>query len=160
MEQSTYQISSERAIQNLIAQYTHFLDKGDFAGVAKLFKHGKITSVGLIAEGSEVVEHHLHENLQVYPDGTPRTAHVTTNTLLHINATDDSATASSYMTIFQQDEARSFQLQPITIGRYEDTFSRIDGEWYFTQREVLLTLMGDLSHHARADGQAAKNLQK
>jgi len=55
-QQINYKISSERAIENLIARYTHLLDKGDFAGVAALFKHGRIGSIGDFTEGQEEVE--------------------------------------------------------------------------------------------------------
>ena len=108
MEQSSYKISSEREIENLIAQYTHYLDAGNFAGVAGLFKYGKIISAGLVADGTAHIEQHLTENLQVYPNGTPQTAHLTTNTVLKIDADDQSATASSYMTIMQQDREGVF----------------------------------------------------
>jgi hypothetical protein len=160
MEHSSYKISSEREIENLIAQYTHYLDAANFAGVAGLFKYGKIISDGLVADGTAHIEQHLTENLQVYPNGTPHTAHVTTNTVLKIDADDQTATASSYMTIFQQDLEREFPLQPIIIGRYEDTFARVDGIWWFKERNLLMSLLGDYTHHARPDGQSSKNLHK
>ena len=77
MNQSTYKISSEREIENLIAHYTHLLDKGDFAGVGALFSHGRIGSLGEFTDGADI-EAMLKSNLQVYPNGTLQTAHVTT----------------------------------------------------------------------------------
>ena len=160
MEQSSYKISSEREIENLIAQYTHYLDAADFAGVAELFKYGKIISTGLVADGTANIEQHLTENLQVYPNGTPHTAHLTTNTVMKIDADDQSATACSYMAIFQQDLEREFPLQPIIIGRYEDTFARVNGIWWFKERNLVISLLGDYTHHARPDGPGSKNIQK
>lgn len=160
MDQPKYEISSERAIENLIAQYTHYLDAANFSGVAGLFKYGRIISTGLVADGVVHIEQHLAENLQIYPNGTPHTAHLTTNTVLKIDADDQTATASSYMTIFQQDLERGFPLQPIIIGRYEDTFARVDGIWWFKERNLVISLLGDYTLHARPDGQGSKNLQK
>jgi len=159
MEQQAYKISSVRAIENLIAQYTHFLDAGDFAGVAGLFKYGKIISTGIVADGSENIEKHLKENLQLYGNGTPNTAHITTNTVLKISDDDHSATASSYMSIFQQDLDRGFPLQPIIIGRYNDSFARIDGAWHFKERNLEISLLGDYTHHANPAAQSSKNLR-
>jgi len=159
MEQPIYKISSEREIENLIAQYTHYLDAGDFAGVAGLFKHGRIISTGTVSEGSKDVENHLKTNLQVYPNGTPNTAHVTTNTVLKISENDNSATASSYMSIFQVDLDRDFALQPIIIGRYEDIFARLEGAWHFKERNLLLNLIGDYSHHANPEAPGTKNIE-
>jgi hypothetical protein len=152
--QLAYRISSERAIENLQAQYTHLLDQGNLAGVAALFAKGRLVSLGEVIEGAEAVEQLLRRNLQIYADGTPRTAHVTTNTVLHIGEQEETATAVSYLTIFQQDQDRDFPLQPIMIGRYADRFARTAGEWHFTERELSLTLLGDLSHHASAASQA------
>ena len=154
---SVYKISSELAIQNLIAHYTHLLDKGDFAGVGALFSRGRIGSLGAFTEGADL-ENMLNSNLQVYPEGTPRTAHVTTNTVIRISDDEISATAKSYVTIFQADADRSFPLQPIMIGQYDDTFANLDGEWHFTERRLSLSLIGDLSHHAA--GFAADKLKE
>lgn len=141
-------MSSEQQILNLIAQYTHYLDKAQFDKVGELFSNGKIIAPGNIMEGRETITSQLSRNLQVYADGTPRTAHVTTNTVLEIQEGQDRATAVSYLTIFQEDSDRGLSLQPIAVGRYHDTFKRIDNEWQFSVRELIITLAGDLSHHA------------
>ena len=38
-------------------------------------------------------------------------------------------------------------LQPVLAGRYHDTFTRADGDWWFTERMVRPDLEGDLSRH-------------
>jgi len=142
-------MSSERQILNLIAQYTHYVDQAKFDKVGELFANGRIIAPGSTMEGKDGVAKQLEQNLQVYADGTLRTAHVTTNSLLDILEDKDEATAVSYLTIFQQDADRDFSLQPIAIGRYHDLFKRMDGKWYFSVRELIITLAGDLSHHAK-----------
>jgi len=159
MNQSTYKISSEREIENLIAHYTHILDKGDFAGVGALFAHGRIGSLGAFTDGADI-EAMLKSNLQVYPNGTPQTAHVTTNTVIRINDNETSATAKSYLIIYQQDLERSFPLQPVMTGTYDDIFTRIDGQWHFKERSLSMGFAGDLSHHANPDGPSAKILKE
>jgi len=159
MNQSNYKISSEREIENLIAKYTYLLDKGDFAGQSQLFKYGRIGALGNYAEGPEAIEKSQYANLQLYPNGTPQTAHVTTNITIEINEDGKNATSSSYVTILQQDTERSFPLQPVMVGRYDDTFALIDGKWWFTERNLSLSLIGDLSHHAHPDGPATKNIK-
>lgn len=159
MNQPTYKISSEREIENLIAHYTHLLDKGDFAGVGALFSHGRIGSLGEFTDGADI-ESMLKSNLQVYPDGTPHTAHVTTNTVIRINDDETSATAKSYLIIYQQDIERSFPLQPVMTGTYDDVFVRIDGQWHFEERSLSMGFAGDLSHHANPNGPSAKILKE
>lgn len=159
MNQSIYKISSEREIENLIAHYTHLLDKGDFAGVGNLFIHGRIGSLGAYTDGADI-EKMLKSNLQIYPNGTPNTAHITTNTVIHINDDESLATAKSYLVIYQQDTNRSFPLQPIMTGTYDDTFVRIDGQWHFKERSLSMGFAGDLSHHANPEGPSAKILKE
>ena len=142
-------MSNEQQLLNLIAQYTHYIDQAKFDKAGELFANGKIITPYSVMEGKESVAKQLDKNLQVYADGTLRTAHVTTNTVLDIQENKDEATAVSYLTIFQQDADRDFPLQPIAIGRYHDLFKRTDGKWYFSVRELIITLTGDLSHHAK-----------
>jgi len=159
MNQSDYKISSEREIENLIAQYTYLLDKGDFAGQSELFKYGRIGALGKYAEGPEAIEKSQYTNLQLYDNGTPQTVHVTTNIIIEVSDDGQSATSSSYLTIFQQDTERSFPLQAIMVGRYNDTFALIEGKWWFTERNLSLNLIGDLSHHAHPDGPSIESIK-
>lgn len=151
-------MSNEQQILNLIAQYTHYVDQGEFENVGTLFANGKIIAAGGVMEGKEGVAKQLAKNLQVYSDGTPRTAHITTNTVLNIQEDKQEASAISYLTIFQQDQERNFPLQTIAVGRYHDTFKRQDGQWHFSVRELVITLAGDFSHHANPEAINSDNL--
>lgn len=151
-------MSNEQQILNLIGQYTHYLDQGNFEKVGELFADGKIISPANTMEGKEGVARQLDKNLQVYAGGTPRTAHVTTNTVLDIK--EEEATAVSYLTIFQQDAERDFPLQPIAVGRYHDVFKKTNGKWHFSVRELVITLAGDLSHHAKPNTIDPKTIEK
>ncbi len=143
-------IDSARQIENLMYTYAERIDAGDLEGVAELFAHGRIVaspgaSAEFTAAGRDEVLRMYQGSTRLYPCGTPRTKHVTTNAI--IEADDDAGTASvrSYYTVFQQLD--DFPLQPIITGRYHDTFHRIDGEWWFDQRTMLVDQPGDLSRH-------------
>ncbi len=137
---------SAREIENLVYTYAERIDAGDLAGVAELFRHGRIEAApGVTVEGAEKVRRLYEGSTRLYEDGTPRSRHVTTNVIIEVD--DDAGTAAaraSYVVFQQTDE---LPLQPIIAGRYRDTFHRVDGEWCFDTRQMLVDLTGDLSRH-------------
>jgi len=145
-------MDSARAIENLLHLYAERIDAGDLAGVADLFAHGRIRPLPdappeATAEGREQVLRLYQRATRLYEDGTPRTRHVTTNAIIEVDERAGTATARSAYTVLQQTDA--LPLQPIVSGRYEDTFQRIDGTWWFDTRVMRVDLVGDLSHHLR-----------
>jgi len=149
-------MNNERAILNLIAQYTHYVDQAQFDNVGELFAKGKLITSFNSPEGKEQVAKHMENNLQVYPDGTLRTSHVTTNIVLNIDEAAGTATAQSYLTLFQANPDKDFPLQAILTGTYHDQFAVADGVWYFVSRELVVGLVGDISHHAKAGSSEAQ----
>ena len=83
----------------------------------------------------------------IYPDGTPRTRHVTTNLMIDVDEDAGTGTCHSYVTVFQHTD--DFPLQPVYQNRYEDTFVREDGTWRFDHRLMCDHRPGDTSHHLR-----------
>ncbi|MDH4016640.1 MAG: nuclear transport factor 2 family protein [Actinomycetota bacterium] len=145
---------SARAIENLLHTYAERIDLGDLEGVASLFAHGRIapsadTPPGEGIVGREAVLALYRGTTRLYEDGTPRTKHVTTNTIVEVDDAAGTATARSYYTVLQQLD--DFPLQPIIAGRYHDAFHRIDGTWWFDTRVMLVDLKGDLSRHLLID---------
>ena len=140
-----------REIEILIYGYAERMDAGDFAGVADLFRYGRIkTGPDLIFEGTERVKKMYERATRLYEDnGTPHTRHATTNVAVVVDDTAGTATARSYYTVFQQ--TASLALQPIIAGHYHDSFQRIGDEWCFDTREIFVDLMGDLSQHLLFD---------
>jgi 3-phenylpropionate/cinnamic acid dioxygenase small subunit len=139
--------SSGRAIENLIATYAELVDDGDFAGLGALLADATFTGSGAPVSGAGAIERMFRDMLIVYEDGTPRTKHVTTNVILDADEGAGTATARSYVTVFQARPGLS--LQAIMSGRYQDRFERRDGHWRFTERRVRIDLVGDLSGHLR-----------
>lgn len=139
-----------RAIENLLHLYAERIDAGDLEGVADLFAHGRIcaspdATPAQTFEGRDSVLKLYRGSARIYPDGTPRTKHVTTNSIIEVDESAASASARSYYTVFQQLD--DFPLQPIISGRYHDTLQCIDGSWWFDTRTMLVDLVGDLSRH-------------
>lgn len=135
-----------RAIENLVYAYAERIDAGDLDGVAHLFRHGRIRADDTTTfEGAEAVRGLYASATRLYDDGTPRTRHVTTNVAVVVDPGSQTATARSYYTVLQQTD--ELPLQVIIAGRYHDSFHRVDGEWCFDTRRMLVDLTGDLSHH-------------
>ncbi|MET8953343.1 nuclear transport factor 2 family protein [Streptomyces sp. NPDC004393] len=135
------------AVTSLIARYAELVDSGDFAGVGGLFADAVFVGSGAPAEGREAVERMLRDTVILYEDGTPRTHHATTNIAVRVDEKAGTATARSYVTVFQA--LPDFSLQAIAAGRYGDRFERREGEWRFVERRVLIHLVGDVSRHLR-----------
>jgi 3-phenylpropionate/cinnamic acid dioxygenase small subunit len=141
---------SARAIEDLLYLYAERIDAGDLPGVADLFARGRIrptpdAPAETTAAGREQVLRLYQKATRLYEDGTPRTRHLTSNAVIDVDEHAGTATARSTYTVFQQTGA--LPLQPIISGRYEDTFQRIDGRWWFDTRVIRVDLVGDLSHH-------------
>ena len=135
-----------REIENLIYAYAERIDAGDLAGVAELFRHGRIQAgPGMVFEGIDQVRGLYASATRLHDDGTPRTRHVTTNVAVEVDDDAGTAAARSYYTVFQQTDVLA--LQPIIAGRYHDSFHRVGGEWCFDTREIFVDLTGDLSQH-------------
>ena len=143
---------SAREVERLLLRYADAIDAGDFDAVGALFRHGRIcadTADGpfTLAEGSAAVGAFYRDLVLTYDDGMPRTRHVVTNVDVTVDEARASATGRSSYTVFQQ--VGDAPLQPIAVGRYADTFHRIEGEWWFDSRVMAIDLRGDLSRHLR-----------
>ena len=143
-----------REIENLLHTYAERIDAGDLEGVADLFSHGRIAASAdapaeQIFEGRDRVLALYRGSARIYDDGSPHTKHLTTNSIIEVDASENTASARSYYTVFQQVE--DLALQPIIAGRYNDTFQRIDGRWWFDTRIMFVDLVGDISRHLLYD---------
>lgn len=138
------------AITRLILLYAERLDEGDLEGVADLFTHATLRSnhrsEGRFGRDAALA---MYRDTVLLYDGKPCTKHVTTNILVELD--DDGAplaSARSYFTVLQ---ARpELPLQPIIAGRYHDRFEKVAHAWRFTERTILVDLVGDLRCHLKA----------
>jgi len=138
-------MNDREEILHLINRYCYAIDTGDIEGFAGLFEHGQFAMEGVEPVIGKQAMLDFLKRTRIYPDGTPRTRHVTTNVDLKIDKDKGTATSQCYVTVFQQTE--DLPLQPIFSGHYFDDFECVDGTWRFASRLVRSTLVGNMSAH-------------
>jgi hypothetical protein len=124
-------LSSERAIENLIASYAFLNDDADIAGLGELFADAVCTLDGTTARGSEEVETLARTIINVGADGRSTTSHEITNIMLDVDEVAGTAVGQAYWTVYQA--VSGTPRQPILAGRYHDRFERRDGVWRFAE---------------------------
>jgi 3-phenylpropionate/cinnamic acid dioxygenase small subunit len=134
---------SVKQISDMIFRYAELFDTGRFDEFAALFAHGRWHRA---EPGAAAARQWITDNVWLY-DGLTRTKHVTTNVIIDVDEEAGTATASSYVTIFQA--LPDFPLQPIFSGRYADRLTRTADGWHWTERQVINDLYGDISRHVR-----------
>ncbi|KZX57111.1 hypothetical protein A3709_04940 [Halioglobus sp. HI00S01] len=141
-------MAPEREIENLVYRYAELIDDGQFDTLAALFARAQYVDQdgNVLGEGAEAIGEIYRGFTRLYPEGTPRSHHVTTNVIIEVSG--QTASARSYFTVLQATD--NLPLQPIIAGRYHDTFACDADGWYFTRRQVLMRLAGDLSQHLLA----------
>jgi 3-phenylpropionate/cinnamic acid dioxygenase small subunit len=145
-------MEDSRQIENLIYCYAERIDGGDLEGVAELFRNAEIVSTA-----HNVRRTGFDEVLQMYrlscrlheSTGTPLTKHLTTNVIVELDENGMEASARSYYTVIQA--THSLSLQPIISGRYKDRFRKVETQWEFASREMIVDLIGDCSAHLLYD---------
>jgi 3-phenylpropionate/cinnamic acid dioxygenase small subunit len=137
------------AIRRLLHGYAECVDAADWDGLGALFAEGQIRAAGMreSARGAEAVRRLYAAANRVHEDGTLRTRHVVSNEIVDVEAGAASARARSYFVVYQA--TPRLPLQAIAAGRYRDCFAQTAGAWRFTEREILLDFVGDVSEHLR-----------
>jgi 3-phenylpropionate/cinnamic acid dioxygenase small subunit len=137
---------AHESIRNLLGRYTELIDAGELDALGDLFADAILrddagNEIGRGREGAAQV----YAGVRIHDDGTPRTRHLTTNSIIEVDEDAGTATARSAYVVFQATDA--LPLQPIIAGSYQDRFARRDGEWSFAERAFGISLVGDLSQH-------------
>lgn len=135
---------AHEAIRNLLGRYCELMDAAAWSEVGDLFAEAELVGPdgSLVAAGGAAVAA-LYERGTRLHDGSPRTRHVTSNTVIEVDG--DAAGAHSAYVVFQGIDG--FALQPIITGRYQDRFVRAGSGWRFARRQFFVDHVGDLSHH-------------
>lgn len=135
----------------LLATYAERIDAGDFDGVGELFAAGVIADGDgtELARGARAVTRLFEATTRRFPDGTPKTKHLTTNSIVELAADGTTALVRSYFVVFQKVD--DGPLQPIAAGRYHDRLEQVDGGWEFRERRMLPEVFGDVSNHLLFD---------
>lgn len=135
----------------LLATYAERIDAGDFDGVGELFAAGVIADAdgNALARGAGAVTRLFEATTRRFPDGTPKTKHLTTNSIVEPAADGATARVRSYFVVLQKVD--DGPLQPIAAGRYHDHLEQVDGGWEFRERRMLPEMFGDVSNHLLFD---------
>lgn len=145
-------MEDSRQIENLIYCYAERIDDGDLEGVAELFRDAEIVSTvhNVRRTGFDEVLQMYQLSCRIYEStGTPLTKHLTTNVIVEVDEAGTAASARSYYTVIQATD--SLPLQPIISGRYRDRFRKVDNQWAFASREMIVDLIGECSAHLLYD---------
>jgi SnoaL-like domain len=152
-------LSDERQILNLLHLYCELQDAADFTAVSELFRHSRYRAKGgQSLFGFEEVYALKTRHDKIHEDGTLRTKHVTTNTILEFAPDGRSAETRSYFTVYQA--TQSLPLQCVIAGRYHDRFEKVDGKWRFADRLILSDLRGNLTQHLRDNPLSANTAER
>ena len=139
------------AITELLYRYAELIDAGDFDGVGRLLARATFAGTRSASTSSaEAIAKLFGATTRRYPGhgNTPRTRHLVLNPIVEIGV-DRTATARSTFCVVQNTE--TVPLQPIVVGRYFDRFTCDDDGWYFTERQVEVEMIGDISAHLMVD---------
>jgi len=139
------------AIRQLLYRYCELMDAGDFPELAALFSDAVMVDEAgnTVAEGRAGVQALYERGTRLY-DGSPRTRHLTSNSIIDVDPASGTASARSVYVVFQA--TGDLALQPIISGRYRDRFAQAaGGTWYFVERSFSVDLVGDLTQHLRYD---------
>ena len=128
------------AIREAMARYCHALDACKFAEVAALFADDGawVTDYGQ-ARGRGAIEA-LLDSVVPKPGEGPQRKHYITNILITLDG--DTARAISDYLVVRESEAG---LLPVMGGTYKDAFVRRDGTWYFSVKELVHDIIGDMA---------------
>jgi hypothetical protein len=151
MREGVAALAHENDIENLLYRYGEYVDLARFDELAGLFRHGAIRSDRGSGDlrGSDIATFYRETNRVHADTGTLRTRHIASNVIMAVDDAANTASARSYFVVCQQTSA--LPLQPIVSGRYHDTFKRIDGEWWFDIRMILVDLIGNMTEHLSFD---------
>lgn len=146
--------------ESLLAEYAELIDAGDFDAVGALFADAVITDPAgrTVATGGGEVAALYRTTTRRFDDGTPRTKHLTANTIVELSEDGTEARARSYFVVFQQVD--DGPLQPIVAGRYHDTLALVDGRWHFRERQMIPEMFGDVSSHLLFDASQLADLEE
>ncbi len=101
------------------------------------------------SRGAEAAADLFAATTRRFADGTPRTKHLTTNSIVELSDDRRRADVRSYFVVLQQID--DGPLQPIAAGRYHDRLALVDDRWEFRERMMLPEMFGDVSNHLLFD---------
>ena len=128
------------ALRELFDAYAHCADRRDAEGQKALFTDDTVFAVYMGGQGSEptYVLHGRESLTPVFADLNRYEVTTHFNGQSTVSLDGDRATGESYTIahhVYTEDGNRKIMIASL---RYLDTFSKIDGRWYFAERKLIL----------------------
>jgi hypothetical protein len=126
----------------------YFLEDGNFDGVADLLAEATFGAdiLGRKAfQGRDQIRDQYRRTNVTYPDRGRATKEVYSNVLVDIDLEAGTARSTTSYTVAQQPPGEVFEL--IVAGRYEDEWSRVNGQWKWADRYIKVQFRNDLTRH-------------
>src|ERR1700745_3107814 len=143
-EFSPSEATDRLALRELFDAYAHCADRRDAEGQKALFTDDTVFAVYMNGEGSEptYVLHGREALTPVFDDLNRYEVTTHFNGQSTVTLDRDRATGESYTIahhVYTEDGDRKIMVASL---RYLDTFTKLDGRWFFAERNTLLDLTG------------------
>jgi len=120
------------AIQKLVADYNHVVDRGDGEAFAALFVDGGSLDTGFnVVKGTD----ELRGFADFVPNMAPGARHLVSN--VSIDGDGDAATTRLYLQMWST-AGGAAETKLVISGVYEDTLRRDGGTWRFVTRKLVV----------------------
>jgi len=138
----------QHEIERRIFEVGYAIEAGDFQRIGDLMGDATLGAdlIGrkVFKGGDEIRDQYARTNI-VYPDRGRATKEIYHNILVDIDLDAGTARSVTSYTVAQQPPDSEFAL--IVAGKYEDEWSRVDGEWKWVDRYLVVQFKGDLDRH-------------
>jgi hypothetical protein len=143
-------LTAHREIEQKIYRMGYALEDGDFALVGHLLRHATFGADRIgrkVFQGEDAIRGQYERTNRIYPGHGRATRELYSNVVIDIDVDAGTATSTTAYTVAQQipDSEEPFAL--LVAGRYEDTWSCIDGEWHWTDRYIVVQFKNNLDTH-------------
>lgn len=143
-------LAAHREIEQKIYRMGYALEDGDFALVGRLLRHATFGADRIgrrVMQGEEAIRAQYTRTNITYPDHGRATREVYSNVLVEINLDAGTAQSTTAYTVAQQTPDGRSPFALLVAGRYEDEWAKIEGEWHWTDRYIVVQFKNDLDRH-------------
>lgn len=127
------QLSDLEEIRQLTSRYSDAVDRGDSKRYAETFTPDGVCNCDAMDQPSMLGRQQIAAAVDAFVELHSHWIHIATNHGI-IELGDEHATGWCYFNLLgvtKQGEQTSM------IGRYEDTYARVDGDWLFAERKLV-----------------------
>ncbi len=129
MDKAIQELLDIRAIEQLMVRYTHYIDANDPEGAASCYAEDGTGTYWGVFKGRKDIAARLKKILAAFS----ATSHHLSNIKIELDG--DQATAMSYVYAYHRYVETE---DPVHYwGRWVDRLVRLDGGWFFAEREVV-----------------------